>query len=107
AALNVVGLNRQKLLQRIGCAVSFQSPHFHLTEALTTKLRLTTQRLLGNQRVRADGAGVHLVVNQVSELEHVHNTDGNQAVKRLTSCTVKQANLSGRVHVEQFLVVRQ
>src|SRR6185436_8101566 len=44
---DVVGLDRQQLLQRVGRAVGLHRPALHLTEALTTELRLTTQRLLG------------------------------------------------------------
>ena len=42
---DVIRLHRQHFLQGVGGAVSFQSPDLHLTEALTTELRLTTQRL--------------------------------------------------------------
>ena len=35
AAHDIVGLDRQNLLKRVGRAVSFQRPHFHLAEALT------------------------------------------------------------------------
>ena len=49
--IHVVGLNRQHFLQGVGRAVRLKCPHFHLTEALTTKLRLTAQRLLGNKAV--------------------------------------------------------
>ena len=43
---NVIGFDREHFLQRIGSAVSFQSPDFHFPESLTAELRLTTQRLL-------------------------------------------------------------
>src|SRR4051812_12375917 len=71
AAIHVVGLRRQQLLQDVSRAVSFQSPNFHLSEALSAKLRLAAQRLLGDKRVRSDGARVDLVVDQVRELQHV------------------------------------
>ncbi len=67
--LHVVGLDGQHFLQDVGGAVGFQRPHFHLTEALATELGLAAQRLLGDQRVRAGGAGVHLVVDQVVQLQ--------------------------------------
>src|SRR3546814_6905957 len=44
AAGDVVRLDRQHLLQRVGGAVGFQRPHFHFTEALTAELRLAAQR---------------------------------------------------------------
>ncbi len=62
---NVIGLHREHFLQYVRCTVSFQRPDFHFTEALTTELRLTTQRLLRDQGVRAGRTGVHLVVDQV------------------------------------------
>ena len=48
-ACHVIRLHRQHFLQRVSRAVSFQSPDFHLTETLSTELRLTTQRLLGDK----------------------------------------------------------
>ena len=48
-AVNVIRLNGEHFLQGISRAVCFQCPHFHLTEALTTELRFTTQRLLSNK----------------------------------------------------------
>src|SRR5579883_1838006 len=44
AAVHVVGLDRQHLLQRVGSAVGLQRPDFHLTEALAAELRLAAQR---------------------------------------------------------------
>src|SRR5580698_10455431 len=44
AAIDVVGLGSQQLLQDVGSAVGFERPHFHLTETLSTELRLATQR---------------------------------------------------------------
>ena len=69
AAYDVVALHGQNFLQGVGGAVSFQRPHFHFAEALTAELGLAAQRLLGNERVRADGAGVHLVVYQMVQLQ--------------------------------------
>ena len=56
-------------------AVGLEGPHLHLAEALTTELRLTTERLLGDHRVRAGGAGVDLVVDEVGQLQDVHVAD--------------------------------
>ena len=94
AAINVIGLRRQQLLQNVGRAVSFQRPHFHFAEALTAELRLAAQRLLGDQRVRSDRPRVDLVVHQVRELQHVDvaNRDrlleavAGHAVVKSTSC---------------------
>src|SRR5262249_53751974 len=48
AAIDVVGFGGEELLQDVSCAVSLEGPDFHLSEALTTELRLATERLLGN-----------------------------------------------------------
>src|SRR5689334_14139518 len=58
AALDVVRLDGEQLLQRVGRAVRLECPHLHLTEALATELRLTTQRLLRDHAVGAGAAGV-------------------------------------------------
>jgi len=49
AACNIVGLDGEQLLQRVGGTISFQRPDLHLTETLATILCLTTERLLGNK----------------------------------------------------------
>src|SRR3546814_564313 len=64
AARDVVRLHRQHLLQGVGGAVGLQGPDLHLAETLAAELRLAAQRLLGDQAVGADGAGVDLVVHQ-------------------------------------------
>src|SRR5829696_1434365 len=51
-AEDVVGLDGEQLLQRVRGAVGLHRPALHLTEALATELRLTTQRLLRDHRVR-------------------------------------------------------
>src|ERR1019366_495931 len=48
-----------------------QCPHFHFSETLASELRLATQRLLRDQRVRPDGTRMNLVVHQVRQLQHV------------------------------------
>ena len=88
-ALDVVRLNRQHFLQGVRCAVGLQRPDFHLPETLTAELRLTTQRLLGNQRIGAGGAGVDLVFDQVVKLHHQHDTDRHRLVVRLTRLAVE------------------
>ena len=89
---DVVGLDGQELLQRVRRAVGFHRPHFHLAEALATELRLATQRLLGDERVRANAARVDLVVDEVVQLEHVHHADGDRVVERLAGLAVDQAS---------------
>jgi hypothetical protein len=81
-------------LQRVGRAVSFQRPHFHFTEALTTELCLTTQRLLGNEAVRASRTGMDFVFDQMRQLEHMDQSDGHRAIKRFTSAAIIQRVLT-------------
>src|SRR5215213_5748123 len=54
ATSDVVRLSSQQLLENVRRAVSFERPHLHLSEALSTKLRLTAQRLLRDQAVRSN-----------------------------------------------------
>src|SRR3546814_13649303 len=75
APVGVVRLHRQHFLQRVGCAVSLECPDFHFTEALATELRLATQRLLSDERVRTGRPRVHLVVDQMVQLPVVHVAD--------------------------------
>src|SRR5690606_36703308 len=100
-AVDVVGLDRQHLLQRISRAVCFQSPDLHLPETLTTELRLTTQRLLGNQTVRAGRTRVHLVVDQVVDLEHVHVAYGNRTLETIAGPPVVQPELTAVIKIGQ------
>src|SRR6478672_6231994 len=95
ATEHVVGLDRQELLQGVGGAVGLEGPHLHLTEALATELGLTAERLLGDHRVRAGGAGVDLVVHQVVELQDVHVAHGHRVRERLAGAAVEQPRLAG------------
>src|SRR3954454_4815892 len=61
AAEDVVELDGEQFLQAVGGAVRLQGPDLHLTEALTTELRLAAEGLLGDHRVRAGGTSVDLV----------------------------------------------
>ena len=72
--------------RRVGRAVGFHGPDFHFAEALAAVLRLAAERLLGDQRVRPDGAGVDLVRDQVAELHHVNVADDDFLVERLAAC---------------------
>src|SRR3954469_14927703 len=94
AAEHVVGLDGEDLLQRVGRAVRLEGPHLHLTEPLTTELRLPTQRLLRDHRVRAGRTGVDLVVHQVRQLQDVHVANGDRTVERLAGTTVEQRHLA-------------
>src|ERR1035437_8986201 len=75
ASLDVVGFDGEEFLQGVGGAVCFQRPHFHFPEALAAVLGLAAERLLGDEAVGADGAGVDLVRDQVAEFEHIDDAD--------------------------------
>src|SRR6267378_5638490 len=49
ATLDVVRLDGEHFLQRVGGAVRFERPHLHFTEALAAELRLAAQGLLRDQ----------------------------------------------------------
>src|SRR5207247_6569613 len=70
AAVHVVGLRGQELLEDVRRAVRLERPHLHLPEPLAAELRLPAQRLLGDERVRTDRAGVDLVVDEMRSEEH-------------------------------------
>ena len=102
ATLNVIRLDRQHLLQRIGRAVCFECPDFHLTESLATKLCLTTKRLLRNQTVRSGRTCMHLVVDEVVQLQHVHIANGGNTFELLTGAPIDQLSLTGSGQPGQF-----
>ena len=97
AAGHVVGLDRQHLLQRVGRAVSLERPHLHFAETLAAELGLAAQRLLGDQAVRADRAGVDLVVHEVVELQHIDVAHRHLALELLAGASVVQRHLAGAV----------
>src|SRR5690606_40406760 len=73
-------------------------------ETLTTKLRLTAQRLLGHQRVRTGRTCVHLVVNQVVQLQVVHVAHGGGALELLARADRKSTRLNSS-HVKMSYAV--
>src|SRR5207237_838721 len=82
---HVVRLDGQDFLERVRGAVGFERPHFHFSEPLAAKLRLPGEWLLRHQRIRADGAGVDLVVHEVRQLHHVDRADGHVGLEQLAS----------------------
>src|SRR3954452_22186606 len=84
AAGNVVRLDRQQLLERVGGAVRLEGPDLHLTEALATELGLTAERLLGDHGVRTGRTSVDLVGNYVVGLKDIHGADRDRRRKRRT-----------------------
>src|SRR5690606_21118393 len=98
AAEDVVGLDREQLLQGVSGAVGLEGPHLHLTEALSTELRLTTERLLRDHRVGTRRTRVDLVVHEVVQLEDVHVADRDRVRVRLAGTTVDQVRLAVGAH---------
>src|SRR5450759_2269395 len=107
ATQDVVGLDGQELLQRVSRAIGLERPDLHLAESLATELRLTTQRLLRDHRVRAGGARVELVVQQVVQLQAVHVADGDRLRERLTGATVEELSLAVTIDHPLAVAVRQ
>src|SRR4051812_47087430 len=103
---HVVGLHRQKLLQRVGGAISLHRPDFHLSQALAAELGLAAEGLLGDQRVGPDAAGVDLLVDQVVELEHVHDAHRHVLVERLAGAAVEEDHLT-RLRQARVLELRE
>ncbi len=94
SSLDVVRLDGQQFLEDVGCTEGLKGPYLHLAEALATKLRLTTQRLLRNEGVWPDGTSVHLVINHVAELEHVDHTYRSELVETVARFTVVEVSLT-------------
>src|SRR5215469_15215666 len=93
-AKHIVGLCREQLLQDVRRAVGLERPDFHFPEALAAELRFTAQRLLGDQRVRSDGASVDLVIHQVRKFEHVDITYGYRLLELLSGHSVIEFSLT-------------
>src|SRR6202021_3596327 len=93
-AEDVVGLGGEEVLQDVRCAVCFKGPDLHLSEALSAELRLTTKRLLGDERVRSDGASVDLVVGEVRELEHIDVADGGGVLEGFSDHAIVELRLA-------------
>ena len=98
AALHVVRLHREQFLQGVSRAVGFQRPDFHFAETLAAVLRLAAERLLRDERVRTDRAGVDLVRDQVAELHHVDVANDDFLIERIAGATVEQARLAVFLH---------
>src|SRR4051794_36461289 len=106
-AEDVVGLDRQQLLQRIGSAIGLERPHLHLAEPLAAELGLTAQRLLRDHRVGAGRPGVDLVVDQVEQLQDVDVTDGDRLPERLAGAAVVQVGFALRTDHRVAVAVGQ
>ncbi len=87
---HVVGFDSEKFLERKGGAVGFHGPDFHFTQALSSELSFSAERLLGDKRVGANGPCMDLVIHQVVEFEHIHDADGNRLIERQTCASVEE-----------------
>src|SRR5215475_14449077 len=94
SSVHVVGLGCQQFLQDVFSAVGFEGPHLHLSESLSAELRLTSERLLRNQRVRTDGTCVNLVIHQMRQLQHIDVADGDLLLERDSRHTVVKTGLT-------------
>jgi hypothetical protein len=94
ATHDVVGFDREQLLQRVRGTVGFQRPDFHFAEALAAELCLAAQRLLRDHRVRTRRTRVDLVVHKVGELQHVDHADGDRTVEAIAAAPVAQPRLA-------------
>src|SRR6202521_5971455 len=102
AAIDVVRLRREQLLQDVRCAIGFQRPDLHFAETLAAELRLAAERLLRNERVRPDGARVNLVVDEMRKLEHIDVADGDRLVELVAAHAVEEVNLAGVRQTRNF-----
>src|ERR1700674_4029108 len=102
AAIDVVRLRREQLLQDVRCAIGFQRPDLHFAETLAAELRLAAERLLRNERVRPDGARVNLVVDEMRKLEHIDVADGDRLVELVAAHAVEGGNLAGVRQTRDF-----
>src|SRR5258706_5493688 len=84
AAVDVVGLDGQELLEDVRRAVRLERPDLHLAEPLAAELSLAAQRLLRDERVRSDRPRVDLVVHQMRKLEQVDVADRHKLLERLS-----------------------
>src|SRR3546814_19008722 len=71
--------------------------HLHLTEPLAAELGLAAQRLLRDEAVRTDRAGMDLVVDLVVELQHVDIAHSHRPVEDRTGPSFDPRGLHGGV----------
>ena len=102
ATLHIVRLDRQHFLQGVGCSVGLQRPDFHFPESLPTKLGFTAQWLLRHQTVRPSRTRVHLVIDKMIQLQHVHVANSNRSIEWLSGTPVDQCCLAGLGKPRQF-----
>src|SRR5208283_1881128 len=91
---DVVALHGQEFLQCMSSAVRLQRPHFHFTKPLAAELGLAAERLLCYERVWSDRAGMYFVGNKMMQFQHIHASNRNRPLERLTCLPIVQGYLS-------------
>src|SRR3989338_8631639 len=94
AAKNIVRFNCEHFLKRMRCAISFKRPYFHFSESLAASLGFSAERLLGNQRIRTDGAHMNFIFHHMLKFKHINLPDGNILVELLARSPVEQLYFS-------------
>ena len=90
---HVIRFHRQEFLEGMSGAIGLKGPDLHLSEALAAELGLSSEGLLGHQRIGSDGTGVDLVIHQVVQFEKVHVADGHLLVEGLSGPSVVEGRL--------------
>ncbi len=101
-AIHVIRLHCEHLLQGVCGAISLERPDFHFTKTLPAELCLTTQGLLSYQTVWSSRPGMHLVIDKMVQLEHVHVTDGNGTIKRVAGPAIIKLGLAALREFRKF-----
>src|SRR3989338_8392203 len=73
-------------------AISLQRPDLHFTEPLSAKLGLASQGLLRNKGVWASAPCMYLILHKMVKLQHIHTTDCDILIKRLSGSAVIKGN---------------
>src|SRR3989338_2463385 len=77
-------LDGQHFLQSVRGAVTFQSPTLHFSEPLASALGFSSQRLLGDKRIRPDGSHMNLVLHHMVQLHHINLAHRHLLVKKFS-----------------------
>src|SRR5215216_1156643 len=98
ATLDIIRFDSEHFLKGVRGAISLERPHFHLTEALTTELSLTTKRLLCDQTIWSRGTCMDLVFHKMVKFQHGHHTNGYWLIIRHASLAITQGLLAKDRH---------
>src|SRR5215475_1082601 len=95
APSHIVRFDGQHLLQGVCGPIGFESPNFHLTQALSAKLGFTSQWLLCDKGIGTRGTSVNFIINQVVQLHHINVAHRNFLIERLAGLAVIENRVSG------------